>query len=82
MKLFDWDKYFDFKQIFPGRKTEHFLNIHKESGHPFSQMLFFDDESRNIRDLKQSGVVSVLVENGIDLRVINDGINQFILSNQ
>lgn len=37
-------------------------------------MLFFDDEHRNIRDLEQLGVVSILVEDGISLEVVEKGM--------
>ncbi|GIY28779.1 magnesium-dependent phosphatase 1 [Caerostris extrusa] len=53
VKLFEWDNYFTYKEIYPGRKTTHFERMHKASGISYSDMLFFDDEARNIMDLKK-----------------------------
>ncbi|CAH9095237.1 unnamed protein product, partial [Cuscuta epithymum] len=38
------------KEMFPSRspKTEHFERIHRRTMVPYNQMLFFDDEKRNI----------------------------------
>ncbi|XVF61513.1 hypothetical protein PTKIN_Ptkin08bG0135900 [Pterospermum kingtungense] len=44
-------------------KTEHFQRIHRRTGVPFSSMLFFDDEDRNIEavtfSLKMENICSV-----------------------
>lgn len=40
-------------------------------------MLFFDDEQRNIVDLERLGVVSVLVKNGMTMKVLMDGLKKF-----
>jgi hypothetical protein len=40
-------------------------------------MLFFDDERRNIRDLEARGVTSVLVESGVTMKVIEQGLKIF-----
>ncbi|XP_063216658.1 magnesium-dependent phosphatase 1-like [Bacillus rossius redtenbacheri] len=77
LDLFGWDKYFQFKEIYPGRKVTHFTKIRKDSGVPFSEMVFFDDEARNIRDLAEQGVVSVLVHNGVSKKVVEKGLKQF-----
>jgi magnesium-dependent phosphatase 1 len=48
----DIKKYFESKklmQIFPGSKTTHFRNLREESGVEYDQMVFFDDEPRNVR---------------------------------
>lgn len=41
-------------------------------------MLFFDDEDRNIHDLSNVGVVSILVRNGINKKLIENGIKEFM----
>ncbi|XP_018580272.1 magnesium-dependent phosphatase 1-like [Anoplophora glabripennis] len=75
--LFGWDKYFTYKEIFPGQKITHFYNIKKQSGLNFTEMMFFDDEQRNIRDISELGVVSVYVKNGVSKKVVEEGKNMF-----
>lgn len=40
-------------------------------------MLFFDDEYRNKVDLKKIGVHTVMVENGVTEKVVNDGLKEY-----
>lgn len=40
-------------------------------------MLFFDDEQRNISDLTAHGVVSILVPNGVNRKVLSEGLAEF-----
>jgi hypothetical protein len=40
-------------------------------------MLFFDDEHRNIYELEKHGVTSVLVERGVTMDVIEEGLKRF-----
>eukprot|EP01135_Chromosphaera_perkinsii_P008563 Nk52_evm5s1401 gene=Nk52_evmTU5s1401 len=65
LKLLDLHDAFDFKEIYPGRKTTHFSKIARDSGVSFSEMIFFDDEIRNIHDMNAQGLKSVHVEGGI-----------------
>ncbi|CAG2168196.1 unnamed protein product [Oppiella nova] len=78
LKLYDWDKYFTYKQMYPGSKLAHFDKIRRQSGAKLSEMLFFDDEIRNIKDLRGVGVHSVLVTDGIDKCVVMDAIKAFV----
>ena len=82
LTLFKWNQYFTYKQIYPGCKVTHFNRIRKDSGVPFNQMIFFDDEDRNIKDLTAKGVVSILVNNGVDKNVTNEGIKRFVEQNK
>ncbi|XP_069703410.1 magnesium-dependent phosphatase 1 isoform X3 [Periplaneta americana] len=77
LDLFDWNKYFKYKEIYPGCKVTHFNQFKKQSGLSFKDMLFFDDEHRNIRDLEAQGVVSILVKNGVNMKVIEEGLKTF-----
>ncbi|CAH9131072.1 unnamed protein product [Cuscuta epithymum] len=67
------------KEMFPSRspKTEHFERIHRRTMVPYNQMLFFDDEKRNIDAASQMGVTSVLVTNGINLKALYEGLSAF-----
>jgi len=65
LNLFEINQYFDFKQVYPGCKIKHFQNIQKDSGVEFEDMVFFDDEHRNIEDITSLGVTCQYVENGV-----------------
>lgn len=97
VELFGWDKYFQYKEIYPGSKVTHFdrwawrlrliwavlirksvfFRFKKLSGFEFKDMLFFDDEHRNIDDLTRHGVVSILVPNGVNKKTISEGLAEF-----
>ncbi|KAK5113845.1 hypothetical protein LTR62_003229 [Meristemomyces frigidus] len=64
---------FDYSEIYPGSKTTHFQRIHKESGIPYEEMLFFDDEARN-KNVETLGVVMLLVRNGVSRHEIDKGV--------
>ncbi|XP_022740535.1 magnesium-dependent phosphatase 1-like [Durio zibethinus] len=59
-------------------KTEHFQRIHRRTGVPFSSMLFFDDEDRNIEAVSKMGVTSIYVGNGVNLRALRQGMSEFL----
>ncbi len=65
LRLFKIDAYFDLKEIYPADKTKHFQNIRDHFQVPYTEMVFFDDEHRNILAAEELGVESVYVENGI-----------------
>ncbi|KAI6678340.1 hypothetical protein NL676_039136 [Syzygium grande] len=58
-------------------KTEHFQRIHSRTGVPFSSMLFFDDEDRNIEAVSKMGVTSILVGDGVNLKAFRQGLAKF-----
>ena len=67
---------FDYLEIYPASKTTHFAKIHKDSGIDYKEMLFFDDESRN-RNVETLGVVMKLVNDGVSLREIDNGVKDW-----
>ena len=73
--------YVEHEQIFPGCKIAHFREIAKSSGHSFEDMIFFDDEHRNIRDVSGLGVTCVLVEDGMSMGVLQEGLEQWRQNN-
>ncbi|XP_011315302.1 magnesium-dependent phosphatase 1 [Fopius arisanus] len=77
LNLFGWDQYFKYKEIYPGCKVSHFNKIREASGVDFEDMIFFDDEDRNIRDLSEVGVLSILVKNGVTDEVVREGLDKF-----
>ena len=74
LQLFEIDRLFDVQQIFPDSKRTHFANIEQQTGICYANMLFFDDEMRNVRDVNSLGVRSVLVENGINWQLYQQHI--------
>ncbi|MFN3188877.1 MAG: magnesium-dependent phosphatase-1 [Aureliella sp.] len=66
---------FQYEEIYPTRKTKHFGAIQRESGVELSNMVFFDDEIRNIHDISAIGVHSVFVERGINRELFENALN-------
>ena len=69
-------EYFDYMQIFPGDKKQHFSKINKASGVAYEEMLFFDDEVRN-RNVESLGVVMCLVRDGVTRSEVDRGIREW-----
>jgi magnesium-dependent phosphatase 1 len=68
LELFNIRHLFDFEEIFPDRKINHFMNLKLKSGFEYHEMVFFDDEQRNIEDVSELGVTCELLQNGITLK--------------
>lgn len=79
IEKFGWSSYFDYKQIYPGCKKTHFSEIKKDSRLSYDQMIFFDDESRNISDLTSVGVMSILVDDGVHFDLVKNALRKFQL---
>nr|GMC87661.1 magnesium-dependent phosphatase 1 [Ipomoea batatas] len=58
-------------------KTEHFQKIHRRTGVPYKEMLFFDDENRNIDAVSKMGVTSILVGKGVNIGALRQGLLEF-----
>jgi magnesium-dependent phosphatase 1 len=65
MHLLDIRKHFHHEEIYPSSKTQHFNALKKSTGLKFSEMIFFDDEHRNIKDVERLGVLAIYVPNGL-----------------
>jgi len=72
IQLFDIEKYFDLKEIYPSSKILHFKRIQKHFQVSFHKMVFFDDEYRNIEEVGNLGVTAVPVRNGIKYEMIKE----------
>lgn len=64
-------------QIYPNDKKVHFTRIHKLSGVAFADMLFFDNEIRNIRSVSTLGVTSIYTPDGMTEASWEAGLLQF-----
>lgn len=67
------------KEIFASstHKTDHFQKIHRSTEVPLTSMLFFDDEDRNAEAVSEKGVTSILVQRGVDLGALRQGLSEF-----
>ena len=63
-------------EIYPSSKVRHFEVLHRRTGIPYDQMLFFDDESRN-RDTEALGVTMWLVRDGVTWDEVVRGIREW-----
>ena len=70
MHLFNIDRFFKYKEIYPTTKIKHLKKISEDSGHPLDHLILFDDEYRNIEDARSIGVQAVYVRNGIDKSLV------------
>ncbi|MCZ6671512.1 MAG: magnesium-dependent phosphatase-1 [Verrucomicrobia bacterium] len=68
---------FAYQEIFPGSKVTHIKNIASASGIPLNAMLFFDDEQRNLHDLRPLGVHCKVVPNGLNEVLFSKGLEIF-----
>lgn len=57
--------------IYPGTKLKHFREIRESCGTAYEEMIFFDDEERNITEISGLGVETVFITSGINKDVVN-----------
>ncbi|OJJ49130.1 hypothetical protein ASPZODRAFT_150069 [Penicilliopsis zonata CBS 506.65] len=67
-------EYFDYIQIFPATKTQHFARIQSASGIAYEDMLFFDDEARNRNVETELNVTFCLVRDGMTREEVDRGV--------
>lgn len=68
---------FAFAEIYPSSKLKHFRALHAASGVAHENMLFFDDEHRNIREVSELGVTCVSVDTGMTLQLFETGLRRY-----
>lgn len=71
--LFGIHRFFDYKEIYPGSKLTHFRSLKRKSGRSFKEMRFFDDERRNVEEIRRLGVPTVWVQQGLQRDFLESG---------
>lgn len=70
LSKFNISHYFHLLEIYPGSKATHLNNISKKLNIPFNEIVFFDDEYKNIEDTGKLGVNPVLVSRGVTFEMV------------
>lgn len=68
---------FAFAEIYPSSKLRHFAALQKASGFAYEEMLFFDDEMRNIDEVSRLGVTSIYVRDGMTAELFHGSLGAF-----
>ncbi|EEY55867.1 uncharacterized protein PITG_22198 [Phytophthora infestans T30-4] len=55
----------DYEAIYPRNKRVHFEQLKKDSGIPYEEMLFFDNEYGNVHDIQKIGVTCAYCPQGL-----------------
>jgi magnesium-dependent phosphatase 1 len=69
-----------FVEIYPTSKVVHFAKFQQESGVAYQEMLFFDDEFRNVQEIARLGVTCQFCRDGLTWTAWTDGMEKFIAS--
>ena len=68
----------DSSQIYKANKQQHFQNLKKEFPDiQYSEMLFFDNEYGNIRNVEKLGVKCVYCPEGMTEKAWQEGLDMF-----
>ena len=65
---------FPYQEIYPGSKVQHFEHLREITAIPYEEMLFFDDEDRNIVEVGDLGVTAIVVPNGLSRERLETGL--------
>jgi magnesium-dependent phosphatase 1 len=58
-------------------KTHHFRRLHGKTGIPYEQMVFFDNEPRNIQSVSTLGVKCIYTPEGMERKHWNQAKDAF-----
>jgi len=84
LELLKLKPYITYDEIYPGPKVKHFYRLRATTGAEFNEMIFFDDEPRNIVDVSALGVHSVLVDHdaGVSEGDVRKALEEFAQRNE
>ncbi|XP_073973136.1 magnesium-dependent phosphatase 1-like isoform X3 [Rhodnius prolixus] len=71
--LFELRKYFVCTEIYPTRKSLHFAQLKKKTNIDYHDMIFFDDDVRNLKCVEKLGVEVHQVVDGISANHVRFG---------
>ena len=63
-------------EVYPGTKTTHFERIHRRTGIAYEDMVFFDNEYRNVRDVQRLGVTCVYTPEGFRRKYFKEAMHR------
>ena len=75
MELLEIRHLFEHEEIYPGSKVTHFRGIAEASGSEYANMVFFDDEHRNIVEVGALGVHAVHVTRGLKRGIVTSALD-------
>ena len=78
LKLMDLEKYFVSCEFDTGTKVKSIKKIAQIAGikEGIKKCLLFDDETRNIRDIENAGGLGILLNNGLNMEKLKEGIKK------
>ena len=74
VELLSITKRFAYAEIYPSSKLKHFAALRESSGIDYEEMIFFDDEMRNIREVSTLGVNCVHVGDGLTIELFLESL--------
>ncbi|XP_052232590.1 uncharacterized protein LOC127845847 isoform X2 [Dreissena polymorpha] len=79
VKLFGWEEYIDYQEIYPGSKIFHFVKIKRASGVDFCDMLYFDDEKEHLAEVAGTctGITTVWADRGVSEEIMEEAFLTF-----
>jgi len=64
----------DIKEIYKANKNKHFQSLHKKTGIPYEDMIFFDNENHNCVNVQPLGVTCIYTPKGMTQEAWEQGL--------
>lgn len=84
VKLFGWEEFIDYQEIYPGSKIFHFVKIKRQSGVDFPDMIYFDDEKEHLSEVAGTctGITTVWADRGVSEELVEEAFQTFAENRQ